>query len=246
VTEEIKKIVFSKQQKLFLKIIDEKYGVKVEDNTAIIPEKIRSSFVGDEKVAITADSGRGFFWQKMAAYIDSQEKSFYRMEWAEKDMPEPLALLAKEGDVFIFWLRVQFEAHLLLEDSIAIAVGEKTAIPIPLDSIVPYLEKMDPVRIKMTPEDFKSRWKILDSFLNVILKKRMISIQNKMFETLKQEMKRIREYYSHLLANTNKHDEKERYRHEQKTLETEHIRKLHPHSLKVLAIPEIVLLITKK
>jgi len=106
---------------------------------------------------------------------------------------------------------------------------------------VKHIENISPANVYFTKPELDKRYKILRNSLSNFLNTQIVKVQDEMFQVLQVEMNRIREYYSHLLAKTGKLEEKERYIHEQQVLEKEHIRKLHPNYLKIVAIPELAI-----
>ena len=218
----------------------ERYGLQEKEKRLHLPEPVRPWFLGEESVDIPDPAGSGFFWQRLSQFVGATEPSYYRFEIEPARLPTNLRAIAPKGTLLLLWLRVQFEAHQLLEHSITLAVGDEEALRVSPDFLYKEQEHLTEAKIYFTPLELERRITFAKASLGTELADEIETIQRTMAHTLAEEMGRIREYYGHLLAKTTKHDEKERLRHEQKRLETEHIRRLHPAALKIIASPELI------
>ena len=220
------------------------YGLIEEKEHVSLPKEMQGWFFNESQVDKPQVSGSGFFWQRLAQYVNDTEPSYYRLNIEPGLLSTELRALAPKGLLMLMWLRIQFEAHQLIETPLALAVGEKDAVRIPNDFLLDQLEDCEAVKAYFTPLQLERRLVVAKGSLRQMLATEITEIQATMGTRLAEEMGRIREYYGHLQTKTTKFEEKERLRREQKTLEQEHYRRLHPASLKIIAIPELLVALT--
>ncbi len=231
---------------LFLEQAMARYSLTKEGERLHLPQEMEGAFLGETVVDFPQERSptSGFFWQRLAAYVNDKEPLYYRMGVDPERLQEPLRSLLGHQKLLLFWLRVQFEAHQLIEKPITCAVSAEGVQKLPTDTLLDQGAALKGAKIYFTPEELKRRTELLQEHMGRLLEGETQSIQHTMGETLRDELGRIREYYSHLLAKTQKPEERERLTREQLTLEQEHIRRLHPSALKIVLVPELLVALT--
>ncbi|MBU1238375.1 hypothetical protein KKF84_18050 [Myxococcota bacterium] len=219
-----------------------RYGITEKDGRVMLPESMRPLFLGEESVEKppTMGAGNDFFWHRLAEYVSTAEPMYYRFSIEPAMIPRELEGFPMNEPLLLVWMRVQFEAHRLIEHPLAVALGRDRAEKIPLSLLLDDPLLVTPAKIYVTPQMLEERMALLHSSICVLMAEEIATIQAAMLKTLHEETERIREYYSHLLVKTQKSDEKDRLRREQKFLEQEHNRRLHPAALKILVVPELI------
>jgi len=219
-----------------------RYGIVERDGRLELPESVRGFFLGEQSVEAPAGgggAGSDFFWHRLAEHVTVTEPMFYRASLPAPSIPPDLQEIVSTDPLLLIWVRGQFEAHRLIEHPLAVAISKDRAIKVSLD-LFSDEGPLTPAKIYLTEEELAARMTLLRGALPVLMNREIVEIQATMLRTLGEETQRIREYYSHLLVKTVKHEEKERLRQEQHFLEVEHRRRLHPGALRILVVPEVI------
>ncbi|MBN2724585.1 MAG: hypothetical protein JXR95_10990 [Deltaproteobacteria bacterium] len=221
----------------FLKLIESKYNISVNNGEVSIPDSEKELFIDETDLAASDDMSRGFFWQRLANLISSRENDYYRLKI-------PLAYISFIQDpsldekYLIFWVKVQYEAHHLIEESYVIGTTSDTCFKIDELELINSIEHFSATKIYFSEEEYDKRLKLLEKNVDSFLQDTIIEIQKEMNSTYISEVERIEEYYGHLISKINNPDELKRIKNEKKVLISETGRKLHPASLKIIVLPQ--------
>ncbi|MGM0595551.1 MAG: hypothetical protein ACQES9_00775 [Myxococcota bacterium] len=218
------------------------YGIEINNDSAKIPPDHQKWFLYEEKIKIHKGISHGFFWQRLSSFIKRNSPVYYRISLPAKLFSEETKLQIKPDiDYLVFFLRIQYESHDLIEEPLAVITEGKEVQVLDPDQFFKFLGATEPAKIYFSKEDYQQRLAIVKNSLKDILADSIKEKQQQMVQTLTEEFRMIREYYSHLLSKVKKTEDREHYIEEQKRLESEKIRKLHPSSLKLIATPEIII-----
>ncbi|MDA3862888.1 MAG: hypothetical protein PF689_03365 [Deltaproteobacteria bacterium] len=226
---------------LFNQYCQTQYGIEINNDSATIPPDHKKWFLDEEKIKIHKGISHGFFWQRLSSFIKRNSPVYYRISLPGNLFINETGLQVKPDINYLaFFLRIQYESHDLIEEPLAVITEGKEVQVLDLDKFFKFLGAAEPAKIYFSEDDYQQRLATVKNSLKDILADSIKEKQQQMVQTLTDEFHMIREYYSHLLSKVKKAEDREHYVEEQKRLESEKIRKLHPSSLKLIATPEII------
>ncbi|MBU1219592.1 hypothetical protein KKF34_17740 [Myxococcota bacterium] len=215
-----------------------RYGIAIDGDTAKIPDKEKELFIDGSEVTVSPDMSRGFFWQRLSNLIGERESSWFRMSTDALTAGILFPDLNPNVPIILLCLRIQYEAHHIIEETITVAADDSRCITIDEAMMIQKLDLFNTAKIYITESVLNQRVKLVNSAVKEFLAPSTDSIRKTMFSTFNQEIDRIEEYYSQLGVKTQSDEEFQRLLHEKSILIEETKRKLHPSSLKTIVITQ--------
>lgn len=223
---------------LFQNHVLNRYGIAIEGDSAKIPDKEKELFIDGSCVTVSPDMSRGFFWQRLSNLIGERESSWFRMSTDPATAGVLFPGLNPNVPIILLCLRIQYEAHHIIEETLTVAADDSRCISIDETIMVQNFDLLNPAKIYITESVLNQRIKLVHDAVKEFLSPSTDSIRKNMFSSFNQEIDRIEEYYSQLGVKTQSDEEFERLLHEKSILIEETKRKLHPSSLKTIVITQ--------
>lgn len=203
----------------------------VQDEQVHLSEAWQPWFQGEKTLSLPWNTTRAYFWQRLFRVTAETEPALYRLGIPENAWPLELAEFCPP--VWVFWAQAQFTAPRLMEEAIAFVADEKKVQRVEPEFMMNVLAGLQPVKIRISPEECGQILQRIQNAAGGILKPRMDQIRSEMAGMLKTELERIHLYYESILKNRVLSEETRFLLQEREHLIREHYRRLAPESLRV-------------